>query len=101
MKQAAASHKAERQVNVLLNVALPYAIRLWARRIAWEMLEWLASKKEWLRRLDKGLDYCLNNIDVARAGEYMVRAERFFVDIFKFTHATGDQNGFKPRLEAR
>jgi len=31
MKQAAASHKAERQVNVLLNVALPYAIRLWAR----------------------------------------------------------------------
>lgn len=29
MKQAAVSHKAERQVNVLLNVALPYAIRLW------------------------------------------------------------------------
>lgn len=51
MKQAAASHKAEKKVNVLLNVALPYAIRLWARRIAWEMLEWLASKKEWLRRV--------------------------------------------------
>jgi len=29
MKQAAASHKAEWQVNMLLNVALPYAIRLW------------------------------------------------------------------------
>lgn len=28
MKQAAVSHKAERQGNVLLNVALPYAIRL-------------------------------------------------------------------------
>jgi|GEM_PF-1779887 len=51
MKQAAVSHKAERQVNVLLNVALPYAIRLLARRIAWVMLEWLASKKEWLRRV--------------------------------------------------
>lgn len=36
MKQAAVSHKAERQVNVLLNVALPYAIaiRLWIRRVA-------------------------------------------------------------------
>lgn len=51
MKQAAVSHKAEKKVNVLLNVALRYAIRLWARRIAWEMLEWLASKKEWLRRV--------------------------------------------------
>lgn len=39
MKQAAVSHKAKRQVNVLLNVALPYAIRLWVRRIAWVMLE--------------------------------------------------------------
>lgn len=28
MKQAAVSHKAERQVNVLLNVALPYAIAI-------------------------------------------------------------------------
>ena len=43
MKQAAVSHKAEKKVNVLLNVALPYAIRLWARCIAWVMLEWLAS----------------------------------------------------------
>lgn len=50
--------------------------------------------------LDKGLDNCLNNIDVARACEYMIWAERFFVDIFKLTYATGDQNGFKPRLEA-
>lgn len=39
MKQAAASHKAEKKVNVLLNVALPYAIRLWAGRVAWVMLE--------------------------------------------------------------
>lgn len=31
MKQAAVSHKAEKKVNVLLNVALSYAIRLWAR----------------------------------------------------------------------
>ena len=51
--------------------------------------------------LDKGLDNCLNNIDVARAGKHMVRAEGFFVNIFKLTHATGDQNGFKPSLEAR
>lgn len=100
MKQAAVSHKAERQVNVLLNVALPYAIRLWAGRVAWVMLEWLASKSGYAG-LDKGLDNCLNNIDVARAREYMIWAERFFVDIFKFTHATGDQNGFKPSLEAR
>ena len=99
MKQAAASHKAEKKVNVLLNVALPYAIRLLARCIAWVMLEWLARMSGYAG-VAKGLDNCLNNIDVARAGEYMVRAEGFFVDIFKFTHATGDQNGFKPRLEA-
>lgn len=30
MKQAAVSHKAEKKANMLLNVALPYAIRLWA-----------------------------------------------------------------------
>lgn len=42
MKQAAVSHKAERQVNVLLNVALPYAIRLWAWRVAWVMFKRLA-----------------------------------------------------------
>ncbi len=43
MKQAAVSHKAEKKVNVLLNVALPYAIRLWARRVAWVIFERLAK----------------------------------------------------------
>lgn len=39
MKQAAVSHKAEKKANMLLNVALPYAIRLWARRVAWVIAE--------------------------------------------------------------
>ncbi len=34
MKQAAVSYKVEKKVNMLLNVALPYAIRLLARRVA-------------------------------------------------------------------
>ncbi|MCL1089543.1 hypothetical protein L2744_07965 [Shewanella profunda] len=41
MKQAAVGHKAERLVNVLLNVALPYAIRLLAGLLHRLMSEWL------------------------------------------------------------
>lgn len=31
----------------------------------------------------------------------MIWAERFFIDIFKFTYAAGNQNGLKSGLEAR
>lgn len=34
MKQAEVGDKVEPPMNVLLNVALSYAIRLWARRVA-------------------------------------------------------------------
>lgn len=29
----------------------------------------------------------------------MIGAERLFIDIFKLTHAAGDQNSLKPRLK--
>lgn len=44
MRQAEVGDKVDQPMNVLLNVALPHAIRLWARHVAWVMFPYCRSE---------------------------------------------------------
>ncbi len=81
MKQAAGGYKLSPFVNVLLNVACSIAAVLWDNATV-------------IGYFNAG--YCLaltshylHHIDIASAGEYVIWAEGFFIDIFNFTDATG------------
>lgn len=70
-----------------------YLMLLYPMQYAFDLASCIGAVSEniWV---DAGLDNCkengLNHVYIASAGENMIRAEGFFVDIFKFTYAAGD-----------